>query len=130
VYLPALPAWTARRREIAARYRGGIRNERVECLPMLPRSESVDHLFPVLVPEGSKPEFLAYMRTRGILCGEHYPLAIPDQPAMGRAKCEIATPLEHARRIAEREVSLPIHPYLTDVEVECVIGACNEARFA
>jgi dTDP-4-amino-4,6-dideoxygalactose transaminase len=49
---------------------------------------------------------------------------------MGRAKCEIATPLEHARRIAAREVSLPIHPYLTDEEVECVIGACNEARFA
>jgi dTDP-4-amino-4,6-dideoxygalactose transaminase len=131
VYLPALPAWTARRREIAARYRAGIRNECVECLPterayrMPPRSESVDHLFPVLVPEGSKQEFLAYMRSKGILCGEHYPVAIPDQPAMGHAKYEIATPLEHARRIAEREVSLPIHPYLTDEEVECVIQACN-----
>ena len=130
VYLPALSAWTARRREIAARYRAGIRNQRVECLPRPAKSESAGHLFPVLVPEGSKPEFLAYMRTRGILCGEHYPVVIPDQPAMGHAKCEIATPLGHARRIAEREVSLPIHPYLTDEEVESVIGACNEARFA
>jgi dTDP-4-amino-4,6-dideoxygalactose transaminase len=131
VYLPALPAWTARRREIAARYRAGIRNERVECLPMPPRSESAGHLFPVLVSEGSKPEFLTYMRSRGILCGEHYPILIPDQPAMGQAKCEIATPLEQARRIAGREVSLPIHPYLTDEEVECVISACNGwARFA
>jgi hypothetical protein len=25
----------------------------------------------------------------------------------------------------EREASLPIHPYLTDEEVECVIGACS-----
>ena len=49
---------------------------------------------------------------------------------MGQAKYEIATPLKHARRIAEREVSLPIHPYLTDEEVECVIAACNEARLA
>ena len=125
VYLPALPAWTARRREIAARYRDGIRHERVECLPLPPQSESVAHLFPVLVLEGSKQEFLAYMRRCGILCGEHYPVAIPDQPAMAQAQCEIATPLEHARRIAEREVSLPIHPYLTDEEVECVIRACN-----
>jgi len=127
VYLPALPAWTIRRREIAARYRAGIRNARVECLPMPARSESVDHLFPVLVPEGSKQEFLTYMRSKGILCGEHYPVAIPDQPAMVKSKYEIATPLEHARRIAEREVSLPIHPYLTDDEVECVIDACNAA---
>jgi dTDP-3-amino-3,4,6-trideoxy-alpha-D-glucose transaminase len=125
VYLPELPAWTARRREIAVRYRDGIRNERVECLPVPAKSESVDHLFPVLVPEGSRQEFLTYMRSGGILCGEHYPTAIPDQPAMSHAKYEIATPLEHARRIAEREVSLPIHPYLTDEEVESVIGACN-----
>jgi dTDP-4-amino-4,6-dideoxygalactose transaminase len=126
VYLPALQGWTARRREIAARYRAGIRNARVECLPMPPRSESAGHLFPVLVLEGSKQEFLAYMRSKDILCGEHYPVLIPDQPAMGHAKCEVATPLENARRIAEREVSLPIHPYLTDEEVECVISACNE----
>jgi dTDP-3-amino-3,4,6-trideoxy-alpha-D-glucose transaminase len=125
VYLPALPEWTARRQEIAARYRAGIGNERVECLPMPPRSESVDHLFPVLVPEGSKPEFFAYMRSKEILCGEHYPALIPDQPAMRHAQYEIATPLENARRIAEREVSLPVHPYLTDEEVACVISACN-----
>ena len=125
VYLPALGGWTARRREIAARYRAGIRQERLECLPAPPRSDSVHHLFPMLVPEGSKPEFLTYMRSNGVLCGEHYPIAIPDQPAMGQAQYEIATPLEEARRIAGREVSLPIHPYLTDEEVACVIGVCN-----
>ena len=65
------------------------------------------------------------LRSKGILCGEHYPIPIPDQPAMGLAKYEIATPLEQARRIAEREVSLPIHPYLTDEEGECVINACK-----
>ena len=125
VSLPALPAWTARRREIAARYRAGIRG-RVECLPAPPRSDSAGHLFPVLAPEGCKQVFLAHMRSKGILCGEHYPILAPDQKAMEHAKFEIATPLEQARRIAEREVSLPIHPYLTDEEVACVIGACNE----
>ena len=126
VYLPALQGWTTRRREIAARYRAGIRHERVACLPAPPRSESAEHLFPVLVPEGSKARFLAYMRSKDILCGEHYPVVIPQQRAMGQAKYEIATPLETAVRIAGSEVSLPIHPYLTDGEVECVIDASNE----
>jgi len=79
----------------------------------------------VLVTEGSKADFVAHMQRSGILCGAHYPVAIPDQPAMIQAPCEIATPLDHARRIAACEVSLPIHPYLTDEEVDCVIGACN-----
>jgi dTDP-3-amino-3,4,6-trideoxy-alpha-D-glucose transaminase len=124
VYLPELRGWTARRREIAARYRSELRNERCTCLPMPSGSDSVHHLFPVLV-EGRKREFLAYMRSKGILCGEHYPIPIPDQRAMGQVKWEIATPLEQARRIAGSEVSLPIHPYLTDEEVGRVIGAAN-----
>jgi len=123
-YLPALPRWTARRREIAARYRAGICNQRVECLPVLAESDSVHHLFPVLV-EG-KAEFISYMRSKGILCGEHYPVTIPDQPAMRQAHFEIEAPPEQARRITECEVSLPIHPYLQDEEVACVIAACNQ----
>jgi dTDP-3-amino-3,4,6-trideoxy-alpha-D-glucose transaminase len=125
VYLPALQGWTARRRAIAARYRAGIRHERIECLPAPPQSESAGHLFPVLVSQGSKAEFLSYMQSRDILCGEHYPILIPGQRAMAHAKHEIATPLDQARRIAEHEVSLPIHPYLTDEEVSSVIAACN-----
>ena len=124
-YLPELAEWTNRRRAIAARYRAELRNARVTCLEAPARSESVYHLFPVLVAEGRKAEFRAYMRQKGIVCGEHYPVAIPDQGAMGQAKWEAATALDHARRIAESEVSLPIHPYLTDEEVGCVIAACN-----
>lgn len=125
VYLPALPGWTARRREIAARYRAGIRHASIECLPAPAASESVYHLFPVLVPAERKAQFLAYLRSQDILSGEHYPLAIPDQPAMSRAPWETAMPPDHARRIAACEVSLPIHPYLQDEEVDRVLEACN-----
>jgi dTDP-4-amino-4,6-dideoxygalactose transaminase len=31
-----------------------------------------------------------------------------------------------ARRLAARELSLPIHPYLADEEVDAVIAACRE----
>ena len=82
---------------------------------------------PALVTRGDKPAFLAYMRARGILCGEHYPILIPDQTCPAAAfRHEIATPLDRARHIAQREVSLPAHPYLTDEEVDNVIDACNQ----
>jgi len=80
-------------KRIAARYRTELRNEGCECLPM-PGSESVHHLFPVLVLDGRKQKFLAYMRSKEIVCGEHYPILIPDQHAMEQTQWEIATPLE------------------------------------
>jgi len=116
-----------RRRQIAAQYREGIAHASLECLAAPSESEGVYHLFPILVKNG-KAEFLAYMRQKGILCGEHYPIAIPDQAAMAHGEWEAATGLEEARRIAKSEVSLPIHPYLSDAEVELVMGACREWR--
>jgi len=125
VYLPALEKWTQRRRQIAAQYREGIAHASLECVAAPSEAEGVHHLFPVLVKEG-KAEFLAYMRQKGILCGEHYPIAIPDQAAMAHGEWEAATGLEEARRIAQSEVSLPIHPYLSDAEVELVMRVCRE----
>ena len=41
VYLPRLRDWTDRRRRtVAAQYRAGIGNERIECLPVPPRSRN------------------------------------------------------------------------------------------
>jgi len=125
VHLPRLSAWTGRRREIAARYLAGLAGGAVRCLPAPPASASVYHLFPVLVEGGRKAEFIEHMRARGVQCGEHYPVPIPDQQAMAETAAETATPLDNARRIAASEVSLPIHPYLTDEEVAAVIAAVN-----
>jgi dTDP-3-amino-3,4,6-trideoxy-alpha-D-glucose transaminase len=55
----------------------------------------------------------------------HYPVLIPDQPALRGLEFEIAHPLATAMHFTTREVSLPIHPYLSDEDVERVIDACN-----
>jgi dTDP-3-amino-3,4,6-trideoxy-alpha-D-glucose transaminase len=55
----------------------------------------------------------------------HYPVLIPDQPALRGQKFEVAHSLVNAMRFADREVSLPVHPYLTDEDVERVVDACN-----
>jgi len=124
--LPRLPVWTARRREIAERYLGGIRNPALRVPGAPPGSDSCWHLFPVFVESGEKAEFRAWMESRGVASGEHYPIAVPDQPAMQSAAHELATPIETARRLCGSEVSLPMFPYLTEEEIDRVIEACNE----
>jgi dTDP-3-amino-3,4,6-trideoxy-alpha-D-glucose transaminase len=125
VALPRLPAWTEARRRIAAVYLAEMRNEAICVLGAPPGSNSSWHLFPVLVAPGRKPEFLRWMEARGIGCGEHYPIPIPEQPAMAAVPFETFGSLAAAARICRSEVSLPIHPYLTDGEIAQVIDACN-----
>lgn len=123
--LPRLAAFTQRRREIARQYRETIASEAL-AIPGTPRdSDSVYHLFPVLVQD-DREGFRKHLRTRGIDCAVHYPVLIPDQPALRGQKFEVAHSLPTAMRFANCEVSLPIHPYLTDEDVEKVIDACNK----
>lgn len=123
--LPRLESWTARRRSIARSYIEGIRHPQIEIPPPPPGSESVWHLFPVLVPDGAKESFRKHMAGCGVQTAEHYPLPMFDQPALREARFEIAGDPEPARLFCRREVSLPIHPYLHDQEVDAVIRACN-----
>ena len=60
----------------------------------------------------------------------HYPKLIPDQRALDGVDFEVSGDLRHARAIAEGVLSLPIHPYLTDGEVQRVIDAVNTWRAA
>jgi dTDP-3-amino-3,4,6-trideoxy-alpha-D-glucose transaminase len=126
VFLPRLESWTARRRDVAARYRAEILNPAV-AIPPAPE-DSCWHLFPVLVEPESKPAFVQHMRQSGVLTGEHYPAAIPDQPAMAACGYEIAGSLERARKWCASEVSLPVHAYLTDSEIDQVVGSANTFR--
>jgi dTDP-3-amino-3,4,6-trideoxy-alpha-D-glucose transaminase len=118
--LPRLERWTSRWREIADAYLTGIRNPGVR-LPSLPEgAEPSWHLFPVWI-EDQRDGFLRHMKERGIAIGIHYPCAIPDQKALH----ETFDGSENARRLCASEASLPVHPYLTDAEVEEVIASVN-----
>lgn len=123
--LPRLDRWIARRRDIARAYSAGIRNRDIG-LPGQPEgSESSWHLFPIHVAPARRAELLEHLKANGVGCGIHYPTAIPDQPAMAGVPHEMADECALARQICASEVSLPIHPYLTDEEVQRVIDAVN-----
>ncbi len=124
-YLSRLPAWTTRRREIAGRYLEGLSHGGIRVVGSPPGSQSCFHLFPVVVGLARKPAFMEHLRRHGITTGEHYPVLIPEQKAMAAVSFEAAGDFSNARSLAAGEVSLPVHPYMTDEEVDCVIAACN-----
>jgi dTDP-4-amino-4,6-dideoxygalactose transaminase len=124
-YLPRLSGWTARRREIAARYARGISHPAIRVLGAPAGSDSCFHLFPVTVEPARKQSLMEHLKRNGVASGEHYPMVIPDQKAMSGVTQEVIGPLANARSLAAGEVSLPMHPYLTDDEADCVIAVCN-----
>ena len=124
VLLPDLGPATERRRAIADRYRREIRSPHVELVPVPEKSESVWHLFPVLV-RGDRERFRAALAAKGIQSGVHYPTLTSDQRALEGVDFVREGDLPRARDFAAREVSLPMHRYLTDEQVARVVAACN-----
>jgi len=122
--LPRLKEWTRRRREIAAVYLAGIRHSNLS-ISAPEGSESCWHLFPVRVKSMDQSGLLGHLKSSGVSAGIHYPIAIPDQPALKDAAFELADDCQVARRFCVSEVSLPIHSYLTDTEVDQVVRAVN-----
>ena len=120
--LPRLESWTLRRREIARLYLDQIRHPQVKLLGAPEGSASSWHLFPVWVKPEKREGFLQHLKAAGIGPGIHYPVTVVDQPALCGVAHESGD-CSRARYLAATEVSLPIHPYLTDAEVVRVIEA-------
>ncbi len=124
--LPRLDKWLERRSEIAARYVEALSD--IPLRPILPaEGDSAHHLFPVELSDGRERERVAeHVAEHGVGVGRHYPFICPEQPAVQGLGTTIGS-LPVARRLAERELSLPIHPHLNDAEVELVIEAYRGA---
>lgn len=118
--LPLLPGWTARRREIAARYRKALTGAPV-IVPPERDPGHVYHLFPVRTMH--RDAMQAHLRDQGIETLIHYPVPIPRQPAMASltpSSCPVAD------RVCNEVFSLPLHPALADADVDRVSVAVHE----
>jgi dTDP-4-amino-4,6-dideoxygalactose transaminase len=123
--LPRLTTWQSRRQEIADSYLAAL----VGCAlrPITPiGGQSANHLFPVeIIGDETAAAVALHLGERGIHVGRHYPFVCPDQAAVRNVGKRIGD-LPVARRLAERELSLPINPHMSDEEIEVVIQACRE----
>ncbi len=124
-FLPRLRAWTARRRAVARAYLAALQNPLVRPVPPPAGAEGVAHLFPVRVPAARRDAFVRHLRACGVQSALHYPRLIPDQRALAAGAFEVRGALARAAELAASEVSLPVHPYLEDAEVERVVEAVN-----
>ena len=121
--LPYLASWTARRREIANKYRSGIHHPMTSHLVEDPDPQSnVYHLY--VLRTNARSIVLECLSKLGIACLIHYPLASTQQKALGPHRVApqgIASALQHCSTC----FSLPIHPFLTDQEIDYVIESVN-----
>ncbi len=123
VRLNWLDEFTARRKQIASRYRSEINNQWVKLLaaPLNP-DQHVYHLFVFTTP--FREQLQKHLAQSGVETLIHYPISADQQVALAG----IATDpqgLPHAREHAETCLSIPCHPQLTDTELDHVIASVN-----
>ena len=119
--LPQLARWNQRRQVIAARYTDGLRGISGLRMPQVPSAaSSVFHLFVVLHPRrDALQQFLAEC---GVGTAAHYPVPVHLQPAyadLGYAPGAFPA----AEQAAQCVLSLPMHPWLSDGEIDHVIAS-------
>jgi dTDP-3-amino-3,4,6-trideoxy-alpha-D-glucose transaminase len=116
--LPRLAEWTRRRRELAARYRRTLPSA---ITPVTEReSGHVYHLFPVRAP--ARQALQAAMSAAGVETLIHYPVPLNEQAAFAAfpsPQCPVAA------RAARELLSLPLHPGLTDADIQHVVTAAG-----
>jgi dTDP-4-amino-4,6-dideoxygalactose transaminase len=116
VKLHLLSARNARRAEIAAYYSSRL-GEYVVVPPDDPRRTHVFHQYVIRTPE--REALRSHLAECEVETGIHYPVPIHRQPAWREAFGE-SPDLPRAELVADEILSLPVHPDLTDAEVEHV----------
>ncbi len=123
VKLQHLDARNARRAAIAAHYTEALRG-RLVTPPSDARRTHVYHQY--VVRTQRRDALRKHLESQEVETGVHYPVPIHRQPAWVNAFGEGPT-LPHAEQVAREILSLPVHPDMTDAEVEHV--ARTAARF-
>ncbi len=117
--LTFLAGWTARRRALGRRYRGALEGAPLTVPPLLDDGH-VYHLFPVRSPD--RERFREFLLQSGIETLIHYPVPIPQQPALATedpTDCPVAT------RVCQEVFSLPLYPQMSDAMVDEVAAAIH-----
>jgi dTDP-4-amino-4,6-dideoxygalactose transaminase len=120
----------ARRAAVAARYRVGLADwaaaRGVRLPALLPEREPNHHIFYLLYPDSERRDrALAALRKGGVMATFHYvPLHSSPQGRSLGAQPELPV----TERVASTLLRLPLHPRLSDADVDRVIDAVRAAE--
>jgi perosamine synthetase len=122
VQLAKLEGWTARRRQLASQLDSGLIDlDGVIAPPVTPGAFHVYHQYTIRVTE-DRDGVQKRLADAGVGSGVYYPTPIHELPSFG---LELELP-ETARAAAE-VLSLPVHPALSDDDVQAVLRGVHEA---
>lgn len=107
--------WNKRRREIAAQYDALLSNSGVIIPKKGDWAEPVYHMYVIRAKQRDK--LAEYLKTKGIETGIHYPVPVHRQPCL-TPDPGVCLPI--TEKYVDEILSLPMHPQLSDKEVEYV----------
>jgi perosamine synthetase len=130
-----LPQLTAARRANADSLRQALRaNAALEPVPLLPDAEAGYTRLPVLVRDPAKrAQFIAALEGAGFGATASYPAALADVPELVGKLNEEDRRAPGARQVAQRIMTLPVHPYCPPgyaARVAQVLESASAAQFA
>lgn len=119
VQMSRLDAFNARRSELAALYRGRLAPLQARGALGIPHPRSgisADHIFPVVLPAGAdRNAVAAAMAEAGVQTTVHYP-PVHELSYYRDRWPELQLPV--TEEFARRELTLPLHPKMTEADVE------------
>lgn len=119
--LPYLDKDNERRREISKYYRENIKNSKIILPKVYNEKAHVWHIFAIRCDERNRLQ--KYLEENEIQTNIHYPTP-PHKQGAYKEWGNKSYPI--SEEIHRTELSLPISPVMTDVEVEKVVGVVNE----
>jgi len=111
--------WTVARQANAAHLSANLRG--VIAPPVAAEANHVYHQYTVRVEGGHRDDFAAALEARGVGCGVYYPTPVHRLPSFNAD-----VDLPETERAAAECLSLPVHPALTDGELDVIVTAVNE----
>ncbi|WP_195155760.1 DegT/DnrJ/EryC1/StrS family aminotransferase, partial [Halorubrum sp. AJ67] len=120
--LDRIDDWNEGRATAARRYSARLADlDRVETPTEPPGAEHVYHLYVIAVPAADRDPLREHLGDAGIETGIHYPTPAYDHDPVVERLGERSLPATES--VCRRIVSLPIHPRITDEEVDRVCTA-------
>jgi dTDP-4-amino-4,6-dideoxygalactose transaminase len=118
VQLAKLAGWTAQRQANAAFLSEHLKG--VVVPTVAPGAVHVYHQYTIRVPDHDQDEFVAALAARGVGSGVYYPTPVHALPSFG-----LELYLPHTSRAAREVISLPVHPALSQGDLETIVAAVN-----
>ncbi len=120
-----------RRRANAARLSAGLADVPGITTPEVPEGrEHVFHQYTIRIGHGSRADrdvVASSLDAAGISSGIYYPRLMHDYACYHDDPRVVADDTPNARRAAQEVLSLPVHPFLADEEIDRIVSAVREA---